>query len=101
MDRFESDILLFQNKYDCTLNDVSVELQLELIGLQANDSLKEKHGEGKLVELYHCLLDEFSKLKKFALDMASVFGTAYACEQTFSKMMLAHRTRLTLKHRKI
>jgi hypothetical protein len=37
LDRTESDILLFQNLFDCNLDDVPVELQLELIDLQAND----------------------------------------------------------------
>ena len=34
LDRIESDILLFQNPFDCNLDDVPVELQLELIDLQ-------------------------------------------------------------------
>ena len=50
LDRIESDNLLFQNPFDCNLDDVPVELQLELIDVQANDLLKEKHREGKLVE---------------------------------------------------
>ncbi|XP_076057518.1 general transcription factor II-I repeat domain-containing protein 2-like [Oratosquilla oratoria] len=37
LDRIESDILLFQNPFDCNLDDVPVELQMELIDLQAND----------------------------------------------------------------
>ena len=62
---------LFQNPFDCNLDDVPVELQLELIDLQANDLLKEKHREGNLVEFYRCLPDpEFPKLKKFAAGMA-------------------------------
>ncbi|XP_052826864.1 general transcription factor II-I repeat domain-containing protein 2B-like [Octopus bimaculoides] len=85
--RIESDILLFQNPSDCNLDDMSVELQLVLIDLQANDLLKENHREKKLVEFYCCLLDdEFSKLRKFASSIASVFETTYVCEQTFSKM---------------
>ncbi len=104
LDRIESDILLFQNTFDCNLDDVQVELQLELTDLQANDLLKEKHREGKLLEFYRCLPDvEFPKLKKFAAGMASVFGTTYVCEQTFSKMKYVkstHRTRLTDEHLK-
>ena len=34
---------------------MSVELQLELIDLQANQVLKEKHMERQLVEFYRCL----------------------------------------------
>ena len=104
LDRIESDILLFQNPFDCNLDDVPVELKLELIDVQANDLLKEKHREGKLVESYRCLPDvEFPKLKKFATGMASVFGTTYVCEQTFSKkkyVKSTHRRRLTDEHLK-
>ena len=93
LDRIESDILLFQNPFGCNLDDVPVELQLELIDLQANDLLKEKHREEKLVEFYRCLSDvEFPKLKKFADGMASVFGIIYVCEQTFSKMKYVKST---------
>ncbi|CAM1327244.1 Uncharacterised protein r2_g3626 [Pycnogonum litorale] len=84
--------------------NMPTELQLEIIDLQANTLLKEKHREGKLIEFYRCLPDdEFSKLKKFASGMASVFGTTYVCEQTFSKMKYVkstHRTRLTDEHLK-
>ena len=80
------------------------ELQLELIDLQANGLLKEKHRERKLFEFYRCLPnDEFLKLKKFASGMASMFGTTYVCEQTFSKMKNVkseRRTRLTDEHLK-
>ena len=80
------------------------ELQLELIDLQANGLLKEKHREGKLLEFYRCLpKDEFLKLKKFASGMASMFGTTYVCKQTFSEMKNVkseHRTRLTDEHLK-
>ena len=72
--------------------------------LQANGLLKEKHREGKLLEFYRCLPnDEFLKLKKFASGMASMFGTTYVWEQTFSKMKnvkAEHRTRLTDEHLK-
>ena len=80
------------------------ELQLQLIDLQANGLLKEKHREGKLFEFYCCLPNhEFLKLKKFASGMASMFATTYVCEQTFSKMKSVkskHRTRFTDEHLK-
>ncbi|XP_040578978.1 general transcription factor II-I repeat domain-containing protein 2B-like [Lepeophtheirus salmonis] len=100
LDRIWRDILLFQNPFDYNLYDVPVELKLEVIDLQANCLLKEKHREGKkLVAFYSSLPDgEFSKLKNFAVAMASLFGTTYVCGQTFSKMNYvksAHRTQLT------
>ncbi|XP_076034560.1 general transcription factor II-I repeat domain-containing protein 2B-like [Oratosquilla oratoria] len=68
------------NPFDCNLDDVPVEVQIELIDLQASDLLKEKHREGKLVAFYRCLPDDdFPKLKNFAAGIASVFGTTYVC----------------------
>jgi hypothetical protein len=62
---------VFLNVFSCKLDDVPVEQQFELIYLHANDFLKEKHREGKLVECNSCLPDvEFTKLKKFAAGMA-------------------------------
>ena len=57
---------------------MSVELQLELIDLQASEILKEMHKEGQLVKFYRYLPDNvFPNLKKFASKMASIFGTTY------------------------
>ncbi len=104
IDRIESDILLFQNPFGCEPAGMPLDLQLELIDLQANELLKEKHKEGQLVEFYRCLPDNvFPNLKKFASKMASMFGTTYICEQTFSKMKYVkseHSTRLTDDHLK-
>ena len=60
LDKIEDDILLFQNLFSCNPYDMPSELQLELIDLQANGLLKEKHRERKPLEFYHCLPnDEF------------------------------------------
>ena len=48
---------MFQNPFYCSADDVPVELQLELIDLQANDLLKERHREETLVEFYRYLPD--------------------------------------------
>ena len=76
-----------------------IDLQFEVIDMQAYEVLKEKHKEGQFVEFYRSLADNvFPNLKKFASKMASMFGTAYICKQTFSTMKYVkskHRTRLT------
>ena len=81
-----------------------IDLQLELIDLQASEILKEKHKEGQLVEFYRSLPDNvFPNLKKFAFKMASMYWTTYICEQTFSKMKYVkseHRTRMINDHLK-
>ncbi|CAI9731231.1 Hypothetical predicted protein [Octopus vulgaris] len=50
LDSIENDILLLQNLFDCKLDVMSVEVRLVLIDLKADDSLKKKQREGKLVE---------------------------------------------------
>ena len=81
------DIRLFENPFGCNLENMPTELQLELIDPQANTLMKEKHTEGKPIGFFRCSPnDGFSKLRKFAAGMASVFGTIYICEQTFSSM---------------
>ena len=83
---------------------MSVELQLELIDIQAKEELKEKHKERQLVEFYCCLPDNvFPNLKKFASKMASMFDTTYVFGQASSKMKYVkseHRTRLINEHLK-
>ena len=104
LDKIEGEVLLFQIPFSCNPSDMPSELQLDLINLQASGLLKEKHREGKLLELYRCLPnDKFLKLKKFASGLVSMLGTTYVYEQTFSKMenvKSEHRTRLTDKHLK-
>ena len=46
-------LFLFLNQFDCNIDDIPVELNLELI-LQEDDFMKEKHREGKPVEFYCC-----------------------------------------------
>uniref|UniRef100_A0A0L8FTS6 SPIN-DOC-like zinc-finger domain-containing protein n=1 Tax=Octopus bimaculoides TaxID=37653 RepID=A0A0L8FTS6_OCTBM len=85
LDRIENEILFFENPFGCNLDNMPTELQLELTDLQANTLLKEKHREGKLIEFYHYLpADEFSKLKKFASGIASIFGTTYVYRTRFT-----------------
>ena len=83
---------------------MSFKLKVELIDLQANVLLKEKHRENQLVKIYRCPSDDdFQNLKKFASCMALMFGT-YACEQTFSKVKYVkseHQTRLTDEYLKV
>ncbi|GLV40078.1 hypothetical protein CBL_02963 [Carabus blaptoides fortunei] len=52
LDMHSKEIRLFQNTFDCKVVDVSNQLQMEIIDLQANDQIKDKYKEGNLVDFY-------------------------------------------------
>ena len=82
-----TEIRIFQNPFDCVIDEVPPELQKELIDLQSSDMLKDKYKEGILIEFYKCLpSDQYVHLKDFARGFTSISGTTYLCEKTFSKM---------------
>lgn len=66
---------------------VTDELQLELIDLQSDNTLKELFQNSTLTEFYSALnISKFGRLKNFAAKFLSFFGSTYICEQTFSCM---------------
>jgi hypothetical protein len=81
-------IKLFQNPFVVDIDDVESCLQMEIIELQSDESLKTAfHNGHNLVQFYSSLCEKkFSKIKYFAKQMLSVFGSTYICEQTFSLM---------------
>ena len=67
------------------IEKASTDLQLELIDLQADHTLKEGFKNMKLPEFYASLSTEkFGHLKKFASKISVFFASTYICEQTFS-----------------
>ncbi|CAM5164836.1 unnamed protein product [Natator depressus] len=96
------EIWIFQNPFDCDLEKLPPELQMEVIDLQSNDLLKDKYKEGNLVEFYKCLpSDQYASVKNFVRGLMSVFGTTYVCEKTFSMMKYVksnHRSTLSDEH---
>ena len=87
LDAHATDIRILQNPFDCEVEVLPPEIQMEVIDLQSNDMLKEKYKEVELIEFYKCLPSgQYRRLKSFALGLISVFGTTYLCEKTFSKM---------------
>ncbi|XP_077976074.1 general transcription factor II-I repeat domain-containing protein 2-like [Styela clava] len=76
------------------------ELQLELMKLQSDDTLKAMYLNMPLLEFYRVYVSkkEFPNLRASALKWSSVFGSTYLCEQFFSKMKYTksrYRSRLT------
>ena len=68
--------------------DAPTELQLELIDMQCDEFIKKKFGEISVDEFYRKYVhsEKFSKLKKNAARIISLFGSTYVCEQMFSRM---------------
>ena len=76
------------------------ELQLELIKLQSDDTLKAMYLNKPLLEFYcvYVSKEKFPNLRASALKWSSVFRSTYLCEQFFSTMNIAksrYRSRLT------
>lgn len=87
LDEKTDEIKMFQNPFDCCVDTLPSQYQLEIIDLQSDDMLKDKYREGSLMQFYKALRPEqFPNLKQFARGYVSVFGTMALCEQTFSKM---------------
>ena len=71
----------------CDIETATEELQMELIDLQTDNSLKRMFESKPLAELYSSQHSEkFQNLKKFARKMFVLFASTYLCEQTFSIM---------------
>lgn len=82
--------------------EVDENLQLELIEIQCDDSLKNLHQQLSLPEFYRSLEKEkFPLMRRHAKRMISLFGSTYICEQTFSLVTLNKsrmRTKMTDSH---
>lgn len=87
LDASAEDISRFENPFNCTIEELPPNLQLEVINLQCDNMLKGKFQENNLTEFYKCLpSDEYGELRSYARGLISVFGSTYLCEKTFSKM---------------
>ena len=76
---------LLTTPFTAEVDSVPVNVQLELIDLQADGTLRERFRTVSLAEFYGSLSDEkFRNFKHFASTMLSLFGSTYICEQTFS-----------------
>jgi len=68
--------------------------------MQSSDTMRAAFRDKTLLEFYKCLPTTFVNLDT-ALVHASMFGSTYRCEQTFSQMKLnksKNRNQLTDKH---
>ena len=85
-DSIKEQIELFINPVEIKIESQAAAFQLELCDLQSDPFLRSKKNERyetfwKLVNI-----EQFPKLRDFALRMLSMFGSSYICESTFSVM---------------
>uniref|UniRef100_A0A8C4UKQ9 SPIN-DOC-like zinc-finger domain-containing protein n=1 Tax=Falco tinnunculus TaxID=100819 RepID=A0A8C4UKQ9_FALTI len=98
----EQDIQLFRNPFSVDIETVDPIYQMELAELQTCDSLKDAFKSSSLTNFYASLPSEtYHNLRNHALKIATIFGSTYVCEQTFSQMKHLKspiRSRLTDEH---
>ena len=98
----EQDIQLFRNPFSINIEIVDPIYQMELAELQNCDSLKDAFKSSSVTNFYASLPSEtYPNLRNHALKMATIFGSTYVCEQTFSRMKHLKsptRSRLTDAH---
>lgn len=83
--KLESDIILFNDPLIVQISNQKIQYRMEMCDLQADPTINKKQARG--AEFFK-LLDEskYPSLKNFGLRMASMFGSTYICESTFSIM---------------
>ena len=60
-------------------------MQFEIIDIQNDQDLRNKFNEGDLLNFYRCIdKNMYEEFRINALECASLFGSTYICEQTFS-----------------
>ena len=85
----EKEITLFAAAFSMNAEEVDESLQLELIEIQCDDSLKNQHQLLSLPDFYRSLEKaKFPLMRRHAKRMMSLFGSTYICEQTFSLLTL-------------
>lgn len=98
----EKEIKLFSTPFLMDAEEVEESLQLELIEMQCDNSLKNQHQLLSLPDFYQSLeKTKFPLMRRHAKRMMSLFGSSYICEQTFSLSTLNKsrlRTKMTDSH---
>lgn len=102
MRKFEKLFDMFALPFTTDVEIVPIDFQMELIDLQSNSELKTKFSEVSLLDFYkNYLPEEMKALNNHALKTATLFGSTYLCEQSFSLMKQIKsrgRSRLTDEH---
>jgi len=98
----QSSLDVFSMPFNVDPENVSAELQLEIIEMQCSTHLKQLFLNSTKLDFYRALPKaEFPKIIAHAQKMMAMFASSYVCEQTFSTMKLRKnsiRNRLTDEH---
>ncbi|XP_061765856.1 general transcription factor II-I repeat domain-containing protein 2-like [Nerophis ophidion] len=92
---------LISNPFAVDVENAPINLQMELIELQCNNTLKSKYDAVGAAHFPQFIPDTMPQLRTQAAQLLSVFGSTYLCEQLFSSMKMtktSHRIRLTDEH---
>lgn len=92
---------LFGDPFSVPVEEAPEHVQMELIDLQTSDLFKSRFLNLDILEFYKTLPADFFHLKNNASICATMFGSTYICEQTFSLMNLNKsklRNKLTDQH---
>lgn len=82
----EVNLKLFADPFSIPLEQAPENFKMELIDLITSDTLKSNYRDLDILNFFKTLPPEFINLKDNALRYASMFGSTYICEQTFSLM---------------
>lgn len=76
---------IFSNPFTISVENAPESMQLEIIDIQNDQGLRNKFNEGDLLNFYRCIdKNMYKELRINALKCASLFGSTFLCEQTFS-----------------
>ncbi|KAF0044733.1 hypothetical protein F2P81_003891 [Scophthalmus maximus] len=92
---------LLRNPFPVDVETAPVQIQMELIELQCNGTLKAKYDTAGPAQFIRSIPETMPQLRLHAAQTLCMFGSTYLCEKLFSVMKMnktAHRSRLTDGH---
>lgn len=92
---------LLRNPFAVDVETAPAQIQMELIELQCNGTLKAKYDTAGPAQFIHSIPAAMPQLRLHAARTLCMFGSTYLCEKLFSVMKInktAHRSRLTDDH---
>lgn len=98
---FEHQFDLFSAPFTFDVIKAEESLQMEILEMQSDSTLRAKFLEVGIPGFYSYLPEKFKIFRKFSTKIMAMFGSTYVCEQLFSFMKLiktSQRTRLTDQH---
>ena len=97
----KSNFELLRNPFAVDVETAPANIQMELIELQCNGTLKAKYGTVGPTKFIRFIPETMPHLRLHAARTLCMFGSTYICEQLFSVMKInktSHRSRLTDEH---